>query len=204
MCELAARFADVGGWLHPAEGIALTLLAAAGDGYGRIVEVGSFRGLSTCWLATGSQTSLRGDRELIYAVDHFQGSVDMAKGGKYEDPGLVRDGTTFPVFEENLRRLGLWGLVRPVVSDSLSAARTWENGPIRLLFIDADHEYEAVKADFWAWRGHVCEGGCIAFHDYGVFDGVTKFYDQLKGGVFGYKEVLAVQSLRVVQRLPSS
>lgn len=36
---------------------------------------------------------------------------------------------------------------------------------IDLLFIDGDHTYESVRADFLSYRGLVREGGVIAFHD---------------------------------------
>jgi cephalosporin hydroxylase len=37
--------------------------------------------------------------------------------------------------------------------------------PIDLLFIDGDHSYTGVKADFLAYRQFVRPGGLIAFHD---------------------------------------
>jgi hypothetical protein len=36
---------------------------------------------------------------------------------------------------------------------------------VDLLFIDGDHRYEGVRADFLAYRRFVREGGVIAFHD---------------------------------------
>src|SRR5256884_4232168 len=36
---------------------------------------------------------------------------------------------------------------------------------IDLLFIDGDHEYEAVRRDFEDWSPHLREGGIIIFHD---------------------------------------
>jgi predicted O-methyltransferase YrrM len=45
---------------------------------------------------------------------------------------------------------------------------------IDLLFIDGGHKYEAVKADFLAYRSFVRDGGLIAFHDI-VLDYRTRF-----------------------------
>ena len=39
------------------------------------------------------------------------------------------------------------------------------NEPIEFLFIDGDHEYNAVKLDFDLWEPKVMNGGIIAFHD---------------------------------------
>jgi predicted O-methyltransferase YrrM len=36
---------------------------------------------------------------------------------------------------------------------------------IDLLFIDANHEYDAVMRDFEEWSPHLKPGGIIAFHD---------------------------------------
>jgi predicted O-methyltransferase YrrM len=50
--------------------------------------------------------------------------------------------------------------------DTVGRVRTALTGEkLDLLFIDADHTYEAVDADFHAYRGLVREGGLIAFHD---------------------------------------
>ncbi len=45
------------------------------------------------------------------------------------------------------------------------ASSLLENKPIDLLFIDADHSYDAVKKDFEIWGKLVRPGGWIAFHD---------------------------------------
>jgi predicted O-methyltransferase YrrM len=63
-----------------------------------------------------------------------------------------------------------------------------------LLFIDGDHEYEAVKADFTNYRPLVRPGGLIVFHDivrdfrtrYGkptstYTGGVPMFWEEIKG-----------------------
>ncbi len=50
---------------------------------------------------------------------------------------------------------------------------------IDLLFIDADHAYEAVRADWLNWSPFVKKGGVIVFHDY---------YVKVKGGSPGVRE----------------
>jgi predicted O-methyltransferase YrrM len=44
------------------------------------------------------------------------------------------------------------------------AARGWTR-PIDFLFIDGDHDYEAVRRDFEEWSPHVTSDGTLAFHD---------------------------------------
>lgn len=40
-----------------------------------------------------------------------------------------------------------------------------EHAPFDFIFIDADHEYEAVRADWLAYRPLAAPGGIVAFHD---------------------------------------
>lgn len=47
---------------------------------------------------------------------------------------------------------------------SYNVAKNW-NKPFDFIFIDGDHEYEAVKQDFEDWFKLISPGGFIAFHD---------------------------------------
>jgi predicted O-methyltransferase YrrM len=44
------------------------------------------------------------------------------------------------------------------------AVKTWSE-PIDFLFIDGDHDYEAVRRDYEDWSPHVTPDGTLAFHD---------------------------------------
>ena len=78
-------------------------------------------------------------------------------------------------------------------------ADAW-NKPIRLLFTDGDHAYEQCAMDFQRWSPFVAPHGYIAFHDYGVWPGVTAFYDELMKDNATCQEVAAGNSVRVIQR----
>jgi cephalosporin hydroxylase len=57
--------------------------------------------------------------------------------------------------------------------------------PVDFLFIDGDHSYEGVAADFEAFSGLVRPGGLIAFHDVvpgrpEAVGGVPRYWQQLK------------------------
>jgi hypothetical protein len=88
--------------------------------------------------------------------------------------------------------------VRPIRAGSLEAARGWRE-PIRLLFIDGDHSYEASRDDFAAWSPQVEGSGLVAFHDIGAWTGVTRFYEELLAEG-RWRERAKVRSLRVVGR----
>lgn len=188
--------AAIEGWLNPLEGYLLYLLAAEGPGVGAIVEIGSFLGRSTAYLASGTQSARR---EKVHAVDHFRGSPEHQAGQAAACKVLVEEGTTLHRFQSNLQRLGLVQQVVTHVAASDEAVRGWTE-PIRLLFIDGEHAYEAVRRDFAMWSPFVVPGGVIGFHDVGQWPGVSRFYQELMQAAGPFKERLAVQSIRVIER----
>jgi hypothetical protein len=122
-----------------------------------IVEIGSFKGKSTIWLAAGAQ---EGAGVRVYAVDPHTGCPDL-----YEQYGSQI--WTFPEFELNIERAGVGELVSPIVATSEAAAAEFSE-PIELLFIDAMHDVESVRGDLAAWTPKVVEGGVVALHDTGL------------------------------------
>ena len=129
-CDDVRRLAtSIDGWLSDAQGCALFQAAAAATGRGSIVEIGSWKGRSTAWLAAGARLS----GAKVYAVDPHTGSR--------EDPHAA----TLAEFRTNLARAGLADHVEPLVMTSAEAARVVES-PIELLFIDGDHAYRGRPA----------------------------------------------------------
>jgi predicted O-methyltransferase YrrM len=173
--QVVTRFAGVGGYLNPREGFALTLLAMRGPGSGAIVEIGSFKGRSTCFLALGAKLARR---EKVTAIDHFLGSPEHQKGQKFEDPAIADCGSTLPIFRANLAAADLEGQVEVMQMSSTEAAAGWSR-PIRLLFIDGDHGYDETRRDFDLFAPHLVPEGVICFHDIGPWPGVTRFFREL-------------------------
>jgi predicted O-methyltransferase YrrM len=68
--------------------------------------------------------------------------------------------------------------VEYVVDESQSVVKMWAGGEIDLLFIDALHDYDNVKADFEAWVKYLSDGGYVLFHD-SVQSGVNRFLQEL-------------------------
>lgn len=119
-----------------------------------IVEVGSFRGRSTVALGFGS---IMHNNNRVYAVDphvEFTGVL----GGKF---GIDDQDELY----KNIVRSGVGKIVAVVSIPSVKAAQGWSDKNIGLLWIDGDHRYESVKADYGAWAPHVVDDGVIAFHD---------------------------------------
>lgn len=130
-----------------------------------IVELGSYRGKSTAYLA--SRAAAR-----VYAVDRW-----VLGGQRVRDMGYDSD-ETWMAFQDQLRRVGVWEKVTAIVADTVDAGRKWKGPPVGLLFIDADHREVSVRADLTAWERHCV--GAIAFDDYSPrFPGVVKVADEL-------------------------
>ena len=76
---------------------------------------------------------------------------------------------------------------------------------VDLLFIDADHTYDAVRQDWSDWVPKVRKGGIVALHDCKQsvnspsYLGSMKFYDQDVRGMRNVKEVESVDSLVVLR-----
>lgn len=184
------------GFLNPVEGYALMELAANGHGVGEILEVGSYMGLSASWLALGS---MRTHREKVTAVDHFKGSPEHQAGQPCETQALAEGGSTFPMFQGNLRRIGVQEHVTPVIASSAEAVRDWKK-PIRLLFIDGEHSYEATRLDYEIWSPFVVPGGYVCFHDVGNSPGVTQFCERVVKQNECFSHVVSVASLAIFQK----
>jgi predicted O-methyltransferase YrrM len=124
-----------------------------------ILEIGSFKGRSTCCLAFGC----RGSRKHVFAVDTFEGNEKDFRAG------VLFDTNYYSVLKGNIERNGLTEYVTTVTGTSADVGKTW-NTPIHLLFIDGGHEYEDVLADFQTFFPHVVPGGMVAFHDVHNFE----------------------------------
>ena len=88
---------------------------------------------------------------------------------------------------------------------SETAAKEWRS-PLEFLFIDGDHSYDSVLADWNAWSPFVVPSGVVAFHDAiraaGHPDGPARVVDDLfrKEAIPGWTIVEEVDTLAVVRR----
>jgi predicted O-methyltransferase YrrM len=142
------------GWLSEQEGAELYQLAAQNN-KGWTVEIGSWKGKSTIYLAAGAQENQYGNNHIV-AIDHFHGSPEHNQNGPVY---------TLPEFWANLERAGVIGNVSTFIMPSARAAESWGAEPVGLLFIDGNHEYEAVKADLDMWWPKIAPEGILAMHD---------------------------------------
>jgi hypothetical protein len=124
------------------------------------VELGSWLGRSTAYMA--EEIKRRLVPVTFYAVDTWKGTK-----GEAELEAVVNQagGDLFPTWQRNMSRVGVFDYVIPLQSDSAAAASRFEDGSVDFCFVDADHSYEAVKADIAAWRPKMKRAGVMAGHD---------------------------------------
>lgn len=137
-------------WDHRPSARRLYRLAADGPGEGEIVEIGSFLGNSTIFLAAPG-------RDSVHAVDpHSQESMAQVPG----------EGSSSEQFLANLTRFGVRDRVVYHRFTSVDAAAAWNGTPIRLLYIDGLHTHDAVHEDFTAWSPYLAAEHVVLFDDF--------------------------------------
>lgn len=137
---------------------------------GDFVELGSWRGLTTAYLATACRARKRGH---VFAVDTFAGTREH--NTRYKTVETI-GGSTFDDFKRTITQAGANDWVTPYVGYTTEMAARHQDRKIAFLFIDADHSYAGVKADFETWFPLVAPGGIVAFHDYSMVDGDVHEY----------------------------
>lgn len=156
--QLAAR-EGVDGFLHPEECQKLQYLATGR----KVLEVGAYRGLSA-WAMAQTAAS-------VFSIDTFK----AWSNGQTQAEELT-------TLDPYLKAISRFDNVEYYVGTSKAAAKVIK-GPFDMIFIDAMHTYEDVKADILRWYPHLKRGGIFAAHDYahGDFPGVKQAWDEVLG-----------------------
>ena len=146
---------------------------------GHFVEVGAWMGKSAAYMAC--EIIRRRSGAVLDIVDHFQGSKSERKthhkdAQKQNVRGLCANNLRpYWSTDRNLdpeKRDD--NVLRMVVSDSVAAARRYDDESLDFVFIDAGHTEAEVAADIAAWLPKVRSGGVLAGHDYSdSFPGVV-------------------------------
>lgn len=144
----------VEGWLTEAEA---QYLADTASKCLTAVEVGSWKGRSTCAIASGV-------RMFVYAVDTWRGSQEhQAELRAKDEDWLLRE------FLTNIKPLSTKITHKRMMSKTAAWYFTdgyFQGGKFDMIFIDASHDYESVKADILAWTPLLAPGGILCGHDY--------------------------------------
>ncbi len=173
---------------------ALLFLSTYGNSSGNIIEIGSWVGKSTSFLAKGCSIRREG---IVYAIDHFRGT--SGKEDLYYH-GLSKNENIFDRFTKNMKEIGLENYIRVFKMTSQEASKKIRNN-IRLLFIDGNHEYNSVKRDIKLFEGFLDSAGIIAIHDYSVaFPDVIKAVREMIVDTGKFEKFTLAESLFVAQK----
>lgn len=164
------------GWLFPEEGELLEKYAKEVSPHTDVVELGSYKGKSTVYIARSVPAFVN-----IVCVDTFMADATTA----------IRE-DTLDCFLSNTAEFSNITVIPGKTNHVAKLMKHNEHtNRISLLFIDADHSYEGVKADFEGFSPFVAPGGVVIFHDaYGEngedlpgvtpWPGVTRFCKELE------------------------
>ncbi len=122
----------------------------------RVLEIGTWHGGTLWHWLQGGRTVVSVDDTMFEADDWKQWATDAGS-----DLHLIQGFSYDPHIIEQVESFG----------------------PFQFLFIDAEHTYEAVRADYDNYRALVEPGGVIAFHDFQARSGpygVDILWDQIK------------------------
>lgn len=125
-----------------------------------IVEIGSYLGSSTSFLAGG----IKERSGKVYAIDSWT-NIAMSEG--------KRD--TYAQFLQNTSGLRDW--IISLRGSSTEIAKKFDK-KIDLLFIDADHSYDGCLADWHAYSSLLSENAVVIMHDIGWAQGVQRVVEE--------------------------
>lgn len=137
------------------------------------VEVGSFKGRSSCCMAVEIFNSGRSIKfDCVDAWEYLDTQSDIVKS-EFED--------LYSTFLQNIEPVS--HLVNPIKSSSVEAAKMYHDKSLDFVFIDAAHDYKNVKQDIISWLPKIKSGGIISGHDYFMSEGVRTAVHELLTGV---------------------
>jgi predicted O-methyltransferase YrrM len=152
----------VDGWLSYAEAVSLYELAKGlPPEHPVIVELGSWQGKSSLILAKGIASKRH---PVLYCIDPFDATDDGARSEDYSRRQSQMSSPLLNQFIDNMKKNRVYEVAKVLRGMSYEFSKGFTE-KIDLLFIDANHEYDAVMRDFEEWSPHLKPGGIIAFHD---------------------------------------
>jgi predicted O-methyltransferase YrrM len=145
------------GWFNYSETYDIIVDQINSDG--KIVEIGSFLGRSTHYLATSLYNAGK-ENVKIYAVDTFEGSSE------HVNLKLPKDFSS--IFRENLEFFIEKRIVIPCQgrSDDPKILERFEEATIDFIMVDGAHEYEPVMSDIINWWPKLKPEGVMFGDDY--------------------------------------
>jgi len=124
------------GWMTEGELKWLYDRAAASS---HVVEIG-------CWKGRSTYALLSACKGPVYAVDTFSGSINELGPGMAHHEALENN-----ILDQFWKNVGHFPNLRVIQAFSRDAAKMFDDFSIDMIFIDADHSYEACSEDIRLW-----------------------------------------------------
>ena len=154
-------YKKIDGFFNDHDFIFLRKMLEKFSGPAHFVEIGSYKGLSSSYMAVEIVNS--GKSITFDCVDTWQGSEEHQQGQSFEDLDVVNN-QLYEVFIQNMKPVeGYYNAKR---MSSVEAAETYLDNSLDFVFIDAAHDYDNVKQDIISWLPKVKKDGIISGHDY--------------------------------------
>ncbi len=130
------------------------------QGVTKIAEIGSYIGASACCFGAALK---EGGSGKVICIDTWNN--DAMTEGCYD---------TWEEFNKNTEPFR--GFIVPIrgFSTEIVDKVGLQERVLDILFIDGDHSYDGVKADWEAYRSFLKPGSIVIFHDYGWAEGVKR------------------------------
>jgi len=160
---------------------------------GDVVEIGSWQGRSTSFLARAVQNSDNGN---FFAIDHFRGNVGKENAYIVDREDLSDLEKNFVA---NMKRVGLSEHVTLLNMPNHEAILKLGDIGLRFLFIDGDHTKEGVEKDIELFFPLLLPGAIIVFDDFSrafpeLIEAVDKLTSERKfSKIMTYKETLVLK-----------
>lgn len=142
------------------------------EGHVHVLEIGSWKGDSAIAMAKAS------DNVMVTCVDTWLGSETDKTGS------IAKSQDVFEAFRKNVLESGVGHRIKWHRMTSEEAAKNACRGlKYDVIFIDADHSYEATKNDIALWWPSLMQGGVMVGHDYQTvqFPGVDRAVHEFFG-----------------------
>lgn len=166
---------------------------------GDIVEIGSWQGRSTGYLAESIRASGNGR---LFAIDHFKGNAGKEDQYMIEKEDLSDLKNTFI---SNMKRANLWEFINLLNMDCEKAVKRIKENSIRFIFIDGNHSQEGVEKDIRLFLPKMKQGGIIVFDDFsknfpGLIIAIEKLIKNYNfSRIVTYKNTLVLKLLEPIE-----
>ncbi len=157
---LLSKFSNIFTHLSDDEKIKIFGLASSLNSGSVIVEIGSYLGASSCYIASGAKSS----NSILHCIDTWQ-NHEMSEG--------IRD--TFEEFKKNTISLSKYIEIHKGFSAEIAKKFDQE---IDMIFFDGGHSYETINSDWNNWSPKLKKNAIVVFHDTGWAEGVNKVIEE--------------------------